>query len=59
MMTSPLSAKDLEKIKAAYDQARARSDISALAILAVEAMPALIADLRLANATADLKREAA
>ncbi|OYW56832.1 MAG: hypothetical protein B7Y80_01740 [Hyphomicrobium sp. 32-62-53] len=59
MMTSPLSETDLEKIKAEYDQARARRDISALAILAVEAMPVLIADLRLLKAQADQKREAA
>lgn len=46
MYTSPLKMTDLEQIARRFDAAHARSDISALAILAVEALPALLKDAR-------------
>lgn len=56
----PLKTEDLAQIARRFEAAHARSDISALAILAVETIPALLADARLAAGLADrMKKDAA
>lgn len=60
MFAPPLSTQQLADIARRFEAAHARSDISALAILAVETIPALLADARLAAGLADrMKKEAA
>jgi len=50
MIAAPLNSADLESIARRYREAHARSDIAALAILAVEVLPHLLSDARRAAA---------